>query len=177
MAKPAAAKAEEKGAAKGAGKATAGPADLARYRGLLAERGGAGHAYAVLLGLKDGDAAALLERVRRGLSFAAFERLQRNAGLGAEELAGLVRIPPRTLLRRRAAGRLTPEESDRLVRAARVLGRALALFDGDPAAARRWLEAPAAALGGRPPLAVADTDVGAREVEALAGRLEHGVFS
>ena len=173
MAKPVAAKAA---VGRGAGKPASGPADLARYLRLLAAKRGGEHAYAVLLGLERGDAQALLERVHRGLPFDAFERLQRNAGLGAEELAALVRIPPRTLLRRRATGRLTPDESDRLVRAARVLGRALALFDGDPAAARRWLETPAAALGGRPPLAVADTDVGAREVEALAGRLEHGVF-
>jgi putative toxin-antitoxin system antitoxin component (TIGR02293 family) len=153
------------------------PADLAAYRDLLRGRRGGPHAYVALIGLRSADAARLDERVRQGLAFGAFERLQRNFALGTDELAGIVRISPRTLARRRAAGRLSPEESDRLVRASRVFGRALALFEGDVAAARRWLATKAPALGDRTPLEAATTEVGAREVENLAGRLEHGVFS
>ena len=36
---------------------------------------------------------------------------------------------------------------------------------------------PKRALGNITPLRCCDTDVGAREVEALLGRIEHGVFS
>lgn len=62
-----------------------------------------------------------------------------------------------------------------VLRASRILGLATDLFDGDRAAARRWMVAPRTVLGGKAPLELATTDVGAREVEALIGRLEHGV--
>ena len=59
----------------------------------------------------------------------------------------------------------------------RVLGKALKMFEGDSRAAERWLSSPRRALGGATPLELAKTEAGAREVEALIGRLEHGVFS
>jgi putative toxin-antitoxin system antitoxin component (TIGR02293 family) len=40
-----------------------------------------------------------------------------------------------------------------------------------------WLKSPQKALGGKTPLEYSDTEPGAREVEDLLGRLEHGVFS
>ena len=150
--------------------------DVPAYRELLREKRGGPHAYATLLGLETQGALALLDRVAAGLAYRAVERFRRNAGLSLHELAALVQITPRTLARRREEGRLTPEESDRLLRAARVFGKALELFEGDAASARAWLAAPAPALGGRTPREVAATEVGAREVEDLAGRLEHGVF-
>jgi putative toxin-antitoxin system antitoxin component (TIGR02293 family) len=51
------------------------------------------------------------------------------------------------------------------------------LFDGDRDAAKSWLAEPQRALGGHVPLAMAGTEVGAREVERVMGRLEHGVFT
>ena len=54
--------------------------------------------------------------------------------------------------------------------------RATEVFE-DEAAAREWLKSPAVAFGGESPLSFADTEIGAREVEILLGRLEHGVFS
>ena len=59
----------------------------------------------------------------------------------------------------------------------RVFGKALELFEGDARAAERWLSSPRRALGGATPLELARTEDGAGEVEALIGRLEHGVFS
>ena len=92
-------------------------------------------------------------------------------------MAELVQIKPRTLDRRKNEGRLQPDESDRLLRAAKVFGKAIALFEGDVPFAKEWLSSRQAALGGAVPLEMAKTDVGAREVEDLIGRLEHGVFS
>ena len=51
------------------------------------------------------------------------------------------------------------------------------LFGGDRALAMEWLEAPARALAGHTPLQFARSEIGAREVEDLIGRLEHGVLS
>ncbi len=47
-----------------------------------------------------------------------------------------------TLARRRKAGLLTPEESDRLVRVARLVAMAHDMMRGDGDAARRWLASP-----------------------------------
>lgn len=133
--------------------------------------------FAGLVGLRSQDPLDISKRVAKGLSFAALERFQRNSGLSLGDLAEAVVIPLSTLHRRKKERRLEPQESDRLLRASRVFGRALELFEGDVGAARRWLATPQGALGGERPLALARTDVGAREVEALLDRLEHGVLT
>ena len=69
------------------------------------------------------------------------------------------------------------DESDRLLRVSRLLEHAIALFEGDAEAARDWLASPAKALAGHAPLDFARSEAGAREVESLIGRLEHGVHT
>jgi len=135
------------------------------------------HSYVSLLGLKSFDTPTLHARVRAGLSFTALQRLLRVTALPMHVAAAILHIPPRTLQRRRVAGRLQPDESDRLVRLSRIIGKAIELFEGDPEGARQWLGAPVTALGGATPLALSQTEPGALEVERLIGRLEHGVFS
>jgi putative toxin-antitoxin system antitoxin component (TIGR02293 family) len=105
-----------------------------------------------------------------------FEALQELLGLGAEELAGHLAISRSTLVRRRKSRRLDAQESDRLLRYARLYARAESTL-GDAEAARGWLKQPARALGYESPLSFAETEAGAREVENLLGRIEHGVFS
>ena len=58
-----------------------------------------------------------------------------------------------------------------------MLDKAVKLFEGDVKGAKRWLRAPKLALGGKTPLDLASTETGARQVEDLIGRLEHGVFT
>ena len=134
-------------------------------------------AYVVLLGLDTFDLPALLRAVEKGLPWKAFDRFVRNTGLRAEQVAELISVPQRTLARRKVTGRFAPDESDRLVRAARIYGRALDLFDGDTETATEWLTHKNRALGGVPPIQFARTEVGAEEVEHVIGRAEHGVFS
>jgi putative toxin-antitoxin system antitoxin component (TIGR02293 family) len=64
-----------------------------------------------------------------------------------------------------------------LLRVSRLLDRAVALFENDEVAARRWLTRPNRGLGGRTPLEFSRTEVGAREVEVLIGRLEYGLVA
>jgi len=68
-------------------------------------------------------------------------------------------------------------ESDRLVRIAELFERAVKLFDGDARSATSWFKAPNRTFAGETPLTVAETEVGANQVEQLLGRLEYGVFS
>lgn len=128
-----------------------------------------------LLGLALGGPVELHARLEEGLPYEALERLRAVLDISSARIAELVRVPLRTLARRKDAGRLQPEESDRLVRLARVVALALGLFDGDVSPARAWLAQPQMALGRQAPLDLATTDVGAREVERLIGRLEHGI--
>lgn len=58
-----------------------------------------------------------------------------------------------------------------------VFEKAVELFEGDVEAARRWLNTPNKALADTSPAKKAETESGAREVEHLIGRLEHGEFS
>jgi putative toxin-antitoxin system antitoxin component (TIGR02293 family) len=138
---------------------------------------GSDHLYATLLGLKILDTKQLLKKIEEGFSYRTIEVFQRNIGLPLNELAELVQIKPRTLSRRKEEGRLLSDESDRLLRAARLFGKTLELFEGDLVAARDWLSSPQLALGGIVPLLLARTELGAREVENVIGRIEQGIFS
>ena len=151
--------------------------DVAAYRRLAKSGQGGRYRYVSLVGLKDFEPMRLVRRLARGLDFKSLARFQENTLLSTRDVAELLSIPPRTLMRRKAEGRLDPDESDRLLRVARVFATALDLFEGDAAAARQWLRTPARALGGEKPIRLARTDLGSREVEALAQRLEHGVLT
>lgn len=152
-----------------------GLANVDRYWRLVNEGTGREHGYAALLGLRTYDPVRLHTRVEEGLSYAALVRLRRALDLPVSRISELLRIPPRTLARRKEARRLEPDESDRLLRLSRLVGLALRLFEGDLPATRGWLTTPHPALGGEEPLQLATTEVGARQVEQLIGRLEHGV--
>jgi putative toxin-antitoxin system antitoxin component (TIGR02293 family) len=114
--------------------------------------------------------------VRQGLPFAAFETLVAALGLAASELSRVLYIPDRTLARRRAVKQLPPDESDRVVRAARVFLQAQSVFATQHAAAE-WLKRPNRALGNEVPLTLLDTDMGAREVEGVINRIRYGIYS
>jgi putative toxin-antitoxin system antitoxin component (TIGR02293 family) len=125
--------------------------------------------------LRVGEGAA---RVKAGLPVVEFDALRELLGLTVERLAGKVGISIATLSRRRQSGQaLDAGCSDRLLRFARLFRLAVELHDGDEEAARAWLSKPARALDGETPLDHAETETGAREVEHLIGRLEHGVYT
>ncbi len=157
--------------------AGAGTADLSEIQSRIRTGRTEGHFYVALLGLRSYEPLALYRQVRKGLAYSSFMRFQRNTSLSARAIAELVQIPSRTLTRRKTQGKLAPEESDRLVRAARIFGRAMELFEGDREAARNWLTSSQPAFGELVPLQLARTDVGANEVQSLIGRLEHGIPS
>lgn len=118
----------------------------------------------------------LVEALQHGLPAGAADALLAGGGITAEELYRLV-IPRRTLaLRRQKNQPLTPEESDRLARVARLLGFADETFQ-DPEKAHRWLRKPNRGLGGQVPLELLATDAGTRLVEQALLRITHGIFA
>ena len=121
--------------------------------------------------------AELHESLHRGLPFKICENLGAEAGLGTKALAKVAHIAPATLNRRKQAGHFNQDESDRLFRLAEVLNAAQELFEGDREAANLWLAQPVKGLGGRRPIEMLGTSAEVRDVLALIGRLEHGVFA
>lgn len=122
------------------------------------------------------DPATLIAAVKAGLDVRVFTSLAGRLGVSEAHLARLAGIAPTTLGRRKRAGTLAPDESERVLRLAALLEHATRAFD-DQADAAQWLRNANIALGGVSPLDLADTEFGAREVDDLLGRLEHGVYS
>ena len=123
---------------------------------------------------KPGDLADL---IRQGLPAGSIRTLAVKLSLGNTALLKKLGIPQRTMTRRWSQrSRLTPAESDRAVRFARIYAHVVAMI-GDEERAVQWLLTSNRALGGERPLDRLDTDVGAREVEDVAGRVAYGVYS
>ena len=116
------------------------------------------------------------EAIRKGLSYATFEILMQVLGIRALELARLLGVAARTLARRKSGGELSPVESDRLYRIARIVLKAKETL-GTLERARAWLHRKNRALGGSTPISCLDTGVGERQVEELLGRIDHGIYS
>jgi len=119
---------------------------------------------------------AMHERILEGFSFSVLTRFEKESQLPKDAIRAVMHLPDRTLARRKDAGRLTSEESERLYRLITLFRLAVGLFNGDRTAATQWLQTPRPALGGQTPLGLAQTEVGAKQVETLIGQLEHGVI-
>ena len=118
----------------------------------------------------------LIQKIQKGLRFTELKTLQDTLHLPFEKLAAKLCISRSTLQRRKAAGRLSPDESDKVIRYSRLVRQAADFF-GDIEKARAWLKHPQYGLGGAIPLDYARTETGAREVEDLLGRMKYGVYS
>jgi putative toxin-antitoxin system antitoxin component (TIGR02293 family) len=118
----------------------------------------------------------LIRQIQKGLRFSELETLQNSLDMPFEQLAAKLSISRSTLQRRKAAGRLSPDESDKVMRFSRLLEHATNVF-GDIDKARAWLKHPQYGLGGAVPLDYAETEIGAREVDNLLGRIDYGVYS
>jgi putative toxin-antitoxin system antitoxin component (TIGR02293 family) len=114
--------------------------------------------------------------LKQGLPIEELDALQELLGVSLDRMGSLLGIPKATMHRRKTEGRLTSEESDRVMRYARLFSRAREVLD-DAENARLWLASKQFGLGGAIPLDFAQTEVGAREVELLLGRIEHGVLA
>ena len=115
-------------------------------------------------------------RIHAGLSFRAVLNLQKALDVPMQRVASVLGMSRATLHRRKLQGKIDQEESEKLVRYQRLLKKAEDVF-GDSESARKWLTYPQAGLGKAVPLDFAKTEIGAREVENLLGRLEYSVYS
>lgn len=117
----------------------------------------------------------LAELVEHGLPTGSLTLLK-DKGLTFTEISQIV-IAPRTLKHRKARGEsLSLEETERVVRAARVIALAESIFD-DPAKALLWLRTPDDRLANRNPMSLLQTEAGGRLVENMLWQIDEGVYS
>ncbi len=117
-----------------------------------------------------------IERVRAGLKFRSVQNLQKALDLPMTTIAAVLGMSRATLHRRKRDGKIDGNEAERLLRYERLLEKAGAVFGGKTPA-REWLTHPQPGLGGAVPVQFATTEMGAREVENLLGRIEYSVYS
>ena len=116
----------------------------------------------------------LAEIVEQGLPVESLNRLKEH-GVTFTELSEIV-IAPRTLKHRKARGEdLSHEETDRVIRVARVITLANDVF-GNNDKALKWLRTPADRIDGRTPFSMLRTDAGGRWVESRLWQIDEGVF-
>ena len=97
-------------------------------------------------------------------------------GYSEDEIFALV-VPKRTLARRKAANEpLTVEETDKALRLERIAVQAERVF-GETDKAQRWLRKAKRELNGETPLAYLASEAGARVVEEMLFRIEHGIYA
>ena len=119
----------------------------------------------------------LVELTREGLPAIALDTLSEQMKLSRAVVARALGISERTLSRRsQTHARLTPAESDRAVRMARILAQGRETL-GTPAKAAHWLMTPNRVMAGERPFERLDTDAGAQSVETVLGRIAYGIFS
>ncbi|WP_157995117.1 type II RES/Xre toxin-antitoxin system antitoxin [Peristeroidobacter soli] len=130
-----------------------------------------------VLGEQPKNTDAWMTMIETGLPAAAAEALKEVVGLDDPSLAVALGVSIRTLARTRAVrGRLDSVVSDRLYRLARLVAIARVVLEHDDQAVY-WLTHPQPGLGDRRPIDFARSEPGAREVENLLLRIEHGVYS
>ncbi len=130
-----------------------------------------------LVGLGDIDAIAVHGSILTGFPYKSISAFKNASTLKLDSIRSTLALNKKRAARRKEAGRLNPNESDRLYRLATVFEHTVELFEGDIPAAVEWLNRERPVLGGKTPLEMTSTEVGAKQVLQLIGRLEDGVFS
>jgi putative toxin-antitoxin system antitoxin component (TIGR02293 family) len=118
----------------------------------------------------------LLEEVERGLPTKSYIVIAKALGLTPEEEDRLLQVSLRTRARWKQRLRLDPAISDRLVRLARILALAENVLENHDNAVA-WLREPSDAFGGRTPLILMTTDIGAEKVTNMLYQMEYGIYA
>ncbi len=128
-----------------------------------------------LLGSRKASERKVVDLVETGLPLSVLNRLLER-GLSKTELFDVV-IPARTLKHRKSKRQpLSREESERVVRTARILATANAVL-GDDDSALSWLRSPKKRFEGRAPIQMLATEPGGRLVEEMLIQIDEGMFA
>lgn len=126
-----------------------------------------------ILGVRADNIRDLTRKVEQGLPKSSLTRVVRRVSVKKGEGGGLLfKVVPEATFKRRV--RLTPRESERTERLARVIASAEYVW-GDRTEAREWLHAPHPELEGKAPIEAALTELGARRVESVLDKILYGL--
>ena len=131
--------------------------------------------YGQSIGIDSENLTGLISRIKKGLPVSSLTRLSKQLGVPEKRLLVVANIPQRTLTRRKKEGRFKPDESERVLRLARLYEQAMKVFKRKESV-QQWFQSSVKGLGGKTPLEFADTEPGAQEVEDMLGRIADGVF-
>jgi len=131
--------------------------------------------YGQSIGIDSENLTGLISRIKQGLPVSSLTRLSKQLGVPEKRLLVVANIPQRTLTRRKKEGRFKPDESERVLRLARLYEQAMKVFKRKESV-QQWFQSSVKGLGGKTPLEFADTEPGAQEVEDMLGRIADGVF-
>ena len=116
-----------------------------------------------------------IQALERGLPSSALGEIATALGLPKGRIIKALKLVLRTMTEReKKHERFSTAESERLYRIVRARSLAREIFSSDAAVAG-WLGAPDRSLGGRAPLEMLATDLGAQKVESLLRAMIHGV--
>ena len=117
------------------------------------------------------------QATRAGLSISSATRLMETWHIPVGRFAELLGLSDRHWRRiSKTDASLGIIESDRLARVQKILKHVREVFETEDCA-EHWLKTALAALDGRTPLSMLDTDAGIEGVRIVLTRIEHGVFS
>jgi len=128
------------------------------------------------INVKADDVMGLIGLIKEGLPISSLYQLKEKLDIPERSLMDTVAMSKRTLTRRKQVGRLSAAESEKIFRIGKLFDKAAQVFGDDDALAAKWFKTPARGLGGKTPLSMVETEIGAQEVFALLTRIEHGVF-
>ena len=120
------------------------------------------------------DPQGLIALCKSGFSAKTFDEIADCLQVPDLRLADIIHVPKSTLTRRKKEGRFSFEESERLYRIIRLFNLATEIFETGENA-REWLTTSSYDFEGKSPIEYADTEIGAREVEAALDRIADGV--
>ena len=121
------------------------------------------------------DPQGLIALCKSGFTTQTFNEVATCLQLPDMRLADIIHIPKSTLTRRKKEGRFSFEESERLYRIIRLFNLATEIFETQENASK-WINTSSNDFEGKTPLEYADTEIGAREVEAALDRIADGVI-
>ncbi len=115
--------------------------------------------------------------IKKGITYALFEEIQKLSSLSSKDWADILNISPRSLQRYKDQNQVfKPIQSEKIIELGEIFILGNEVF-GDPAKFKSWLETPSFALGGVLPSALLSDSYGQELLIDELTRINYGIFA
>lgn len=115
--------------------------------------------------------------IKKGITYALFEEIQKLSFLSSKDWADILNISPRSLQRYKDQNQVfKPIQSEKIIELGEIFILGNEVF-GDPAKFKSWLETPSFALGGVLPSALLSDSYGQELLIDELTRINYGIFA